>query len=330
MKLLAFCAIVSCAKSENNNGITPSSGEYDVYVGGCIGNYYDGDILQAVIWKNAEIIELGEGCVESICVDGKDVYALGYTPDADIVLWKNGKKIIIEGNDSPYGAREMTIDNGKVYIVGNYYNGDDVRPVYWVNGERKEINNPKYAMAYSISVDNNDIYIAGDAKRRAVVWKNGRNVVLDGNEYEVALSIFANNNDVYVAGVSSDYQEEEDIALLWKNGRKIELDKGRNCFATGVFESNANVYVSGYDNLGESAVIWKNNKKIILSGIKLGDIPMHTLYVSGDEVFLAAFKADYDTEDSKITPVLWHNGKVTELLDWTSEGMATSVVAVPR
>lgn len=147
----------------------------------------------------------------------------------------------------------------------------------------------------SICVSGNDVYIVGDYNNEAFLWKNGEKVQLDSvkgtNSY--ATSVFISGNDVYVAGCVNDKP------VIWKNSKFKQIDNSANFSrVSDAFVSGTDVYLVGtaqygntkrengelvYDN-ENSAVLWKNDKKIILA--KCHSCVPTSIAVSGIDVYV--------------------------------------------
>lgn len=108
--------------------------------------YVAGKMDFPMYWKNKEVVRLHEeyGEVNQIKVVGNDVYAVGF-----------------------YNKRNSS--------QGNH------TACYWKNGTLVELEDA--AIAYSIFIDGNDVYVAGakgryDGEYKACYWKNGEKVML--------------------------------------------------------------------------------------------------------------------------------------------------------
>ena len=87
----------------------------------------------------------------------------------------------------------------------------------------------KNAIANSVYVVGDDVYVAGYEGSPAKVWKNGEELYeLAGNGN--AYSIVVHNGDVYVAGYEFDGSNYE--PKVWKNGKELYTlaDRGQAHF----------------------------------------------------------------------------------------------------
>lgn len=151
------------------------------------GNYFSPN--KAFYWDGAdELVELpmpanyfyfnGVSCIHK---SGNDVY-VGGSMDFPM-YWKN--KEMVRLSDKYGEVNQIKTVGNNVYAVG-YYNKANSNSTghtacYWKNGVITELEDN--AIAYSIFIDGNDIYVAGavgrfDAEYKACYWKNGKRVML--------------------------------------------------------------------------------------------------------------------------------------------------------
>src|ERR1700748_325841 len=147
-----------------------------------------------------------------------------------------------------------------ILVAGYESNGSFNVAKYWVDGQEIKLSDgTRDAIANSIVVSNNNVYIAG-SDSGAVYWKNNSETRLPGNN---ASSIFVSGNDVYVAGA------HDSKAVYWKNGTEVALENNnaygdfKNTAANSIFVSGKDVYAAGYE--GPNAVYWKNGTEIYLT-----------------------------------------------------------------
>ncbi len=211
------------------------------------------------------------------------------------------------------------------------------------------------AMAYSIAVSQNDVYVAG-FERSGIVdvakyWKNGTGIVLTDSPISgIASAIAVSGRDVYVAGTVSRLQITppgrgrtmpfdirsgntssassyiSPIATYWKNGSPIQLTNGTYpAYATSIAISGNDVYVAGYVVQGANtkAIYWKN-------GIEAGpgtdsrnsSATGIAISASGD-VYMVGIEANSDNSGDIAT--CWKNGVASSLAGDTLNTFAESV-----
>jgi len=237
----------------------------------------------------------------------------------------------------------ISINGSDEYLVG--YSGNYAR--VWKNGIKSTLSsNFPVSVAYSIAINGNDIYIAGEEFQdvssstlnpfdalggvSAKVWKNGiaTNLPLSqGSIHGGAKSIFTNGSDIYVAGY--EIRANGDIiAKYWKNGVGYNLVSGssgtpvvRFSMATSIFVQNADIYVGGYEQVGNNVVgkIWKNSTPTSLVNTS-GDAIIRSVFVSGTNVY--AVGTNYGCSavgggTSKVATI-WTNGSPRYLSDCNS------------
>ncbi len=241
----------------------------DVYIGG--GDFISGDYY-ARLWKNGAKMNIqgatNRSEIESIYVDGDQVYAVGFeensSGDTEAKVWKNG--VVNTIGNGGYGigtesAESLFVHNNDVYVVTN-----DESSYLWKNNSN--ILTLDTGFFDSVFVIDNDVYLAGDTRnddniRVATVWKNGEPQELS-DKTTSAKKVFVHNNDVYVVGHESSYISKPK-AKLWKNGvnQNITLES-EGSYATDVFVYNDNVYVIGHqiekDTNKLIATLWINGE----------------------------------------------------------------------
>ena len=171
----------------------------DVYVtgGGRVPIVYPPPYHFTGYWKNGVYIDLPNRLtdsgvlttvsslptIESMVINGSDVYAVGYQNSDDpnfweAVYWKNG--VLFPMTPPPYGswAYAMQIVGNDVYVVGISLSAGPQHATYWKNGVAALVDSSMYATdASSIFVSGNDVYVAGEKTYNgigyATYWKNG-------------------------------------------------------------------------------------------------------------------------------------------------------------
>jgi hypothetical protein len=222
---------------------------------------------------------------------------------------------------------QVTVNNLTVYSqVDVYVAGQENQMAkYWKNGQEVVLNSQfDEAIATSIVVVNNDVYVAGyesdftGRNNKAKYWKNGQEVFLTGGS--VANCITVVGSDVYTAGWERNGSKK--IAKYWKNGQAVALTNGLTIAeATCVTVAGGNVYVAGHEN--GVAKYWKNGQAVSLTDgsnqayanciVVVGS----NIYVAGGEQAGAFFIAKY-----------WKNGKVTSLSDVSQNAYSMSIAVI--
>ena len=117
-----------------------------------------------------------------------------------------------------------------IYVVGKTKH----TPTLWKNRIASELTDGTYtAEALSVTVANNDVYVAGFEKinltKKATLWKNGNATDLSNNAFtSYARSVTVVNNDVYVAGFEYETSGSTFVAKVWKNGVSSNLTNGNH------------------------------------------------------------------------------------------------------
>ena len=188
----------------------------DVYVAGISFNrnyYYGGYNRMARYWKNGNPVKLTDGTKDayttSIAVSGNDVYVSG-SEDSIAKYWKNGKPVNLTEGLTYADANSIAASGTNVYVAGTQWDGNII-----TNANGITYRNPI-----------------------AKYWKNGKPVNLtDGSKWAVANSIAVSGNDVYVAGFEEDVASSGNyVAKYWKNGSPVILgDVSKNSKAYSIF-----------------------------------------------------------------------------------------------
>lgn len=274
--LILFC--LSCRKYDD----FPFPGKYNVYVA-----ITDGGAVKYA--KNDKIFSVTDGSnlagAQNIFVSGKDVYISGFEVINGIMVakyWKNGKEVILSNGIHDAVAAGIFVAGNDVYVTGWESNGSVDVAKYWKNGVVKLLTD----------------------------GTSGTKNVGVGN-------IFVSGGDVYVAGKEYGYDGTfYSKPMYWKNGKAVILDDGGcHCSLVNfVVVSGNDVYVSGAaptEYSPQRAVYWKNGKLVIPDNIpgNFGS-EANSVFVSGEDVYLAGYQYDYDADGSNVsfTVKTWKNG----------------------
>lgn len=197
----------------------------DIYSGGFINT---GTKNIASVWKDQNIIKLTDGTnssvVNSVFVNGADIYAVGYTIPSTTgsqkaMLWKNGVQTELSNGTKNAGALSVYVYNNTIYVGG--YDGDAA--VIWINGSESVmpgIGNGGKVFGVNVS-SNGNVYASGYVNNSTYVqypalWANGSLQQLS-NIAGIATCVATNGTDVYAGGF--EYTKGMiTTAGVWKNG----------------------------------------------------------------------------------------------------------------
>lgn len=192
---------------------------------------------------------------------------------------------------------------------------------YWKNGQEVLLSSQSLnAVATSIAVVGNDIYVAGkegdlflSGNNKAKYWKNGQEVLLTGATGAGATSIAVAGGDVYVAG----WDGYRTVAKYWKNGQPVSLTNGSTgstwAEATCIVVVNGDIYVAGHEN--EIAKYWKNGQPVSLT--HGSHAFANSIAVVGNDVYVAGSESG--------VAKYWKNGQSVSLTNGTENSYATSI-----
>ena len=360
--------MVACKKSElaatspNKSLATSADTSVDVYVAGYI---MTGSGTTAAYWKNGVLTTLGDSLsfsqASGIAVQGNNVYVAGTYGLANeyAVYWKNGVATTLSPGSYSAEASCIALQGSDVYIGGAIYSitsqtsnliSTSNQPVYWKNGVATTL--PAAALINAITVNGNDVYIAGVANvtssnsstnsgSMAAYWKNGGSPVTLNNpqSYEAYYAsqinaIAVNGTNVYAAGITGEYPPE-----YWKNGAATPLTNGTvTNNANGIAVNGTDIFVVGSTpNNGSvsAATYWKNNVPAILStGSVLA--PNSSLFsaayaigMNGSDVYIAG--EVWDNFTNYDAAYYWKNGVPVQLSNGGGKGaFATGITVVPK
>jgi hypothetical protein len=209
-------------------------------------------------------------------------------------------------------------DSLDIFLAGN----ENAAPRYWKNGKAFDlkISPMQNGDAKSITVNGNDIYVAGwegdyliVRNNRAKYWKNGEEIFLTGATGAGANAIAVSGNDVYVAGW--ELLGGVAVAKYWKNGVAVSLTNGtKYAVASGIVVIGDDVYVSGHED--DIAKCWRNGQSMNLPDAL---IPSYAngLAVVGGDIYLAG------SQDGRAA--YWKNGRVVVLTASHKNSSAASI-----
>ena len=328
MLVLGFC---SCKKELSNEVASPAAQvEVDVYVAGADSVFESGGLFSTygipTYWKNGIPVNYTDGTIgyngtsgeaTSIAVSGNDVYMTGY------------KRFCVSRSCNDHG-------------------------MFWKNGISVSLDLPNYPG--SLTVSNNDIYIAGSSLYldgtggNAAYLKNEVKIELpSGSAGSISTAIAVSGNDVYVAGIGitgNVYNgKQKYIAKYWKNGNAINLTDGtKGAKAWSIAVSGNDAYITGMEWNGISyqddngnpnqksiAKYWKNGIPVILSD-GTEDAFTKSIAVSGTDVYVAgtewngkSYQGANGYTYRKSIAKYWKNGRPVNLTNGTENAEAKSI-----
>lgn len=288
------------------------------------------EIGQLVLEVTASEIDEGDEVTFAVTADGKNIDADIYIDDVKIkettqTFDKTGVYEVYARKDgyTPSEVHKIEVYRTNVYIAGSGWKDGDTKNVamYWKNGQPVRLSDgTNHAYAYSVFVDNGDVYVAGEDGDKARYWKNGQPVTLsDGNNTTSISSIFVDNGEVYATGRSSNTRKP--TATYWKNNKPIALStEAENSDSGSIFVDKGNVYVAGTSwNIGGNsiAMYWENGKPITLSD-GTDYAYAYSIVVDKGDVYVAGQDAN--------RAVYWKNGKPIVLSDGSNNASARSIL----
>lgn len=144
----------------------------EMYVAGASGD-------RATLWTNGKATLLDEGeqsAALDVCYANKQTYCCGYAVDANGTkqarIWSSGGKVQIP---APMGTiNAIFVDGSDVWVAGADRTG---KAVAYKNAERLPLSNDNGAVANSMTVAGNNVYVAGtmtdDSGPKPILWING-------------------------------------------------------------------------------------------------------------------------------------------------------------
>lgn len=230
------------------------------------------------------------------------------------------------GEILPWGESTDAEQEEKVKVyVGGMYDGlwDGYVPCVWIDGEMHTMGTygyddmGLYGCAYSMAVNDNDVYIAGHQTpplsseagsyyENATIWKNG--AILYTGEYRgltTTNDILIHNDNVLAVGLS-----ESGSPYLAKNNEVSWLPKRpghKNSWAEVIAESNGNIYVMGR-NVTEASNSFGTNRTFFWKNQELMDYD-----IEGDGLCMTVLNGNIYCLVEKADGMLylWIDGEMT-------------------
>ena len=151
--------------------------------------------------------------------------------------WENGERTNYSEVDTE--AYHALYENSSICVAGvKYYNGDQERACYWLDGELtfledEPVNGDDSTLSYAGIARGFDgsIYVAGAVgygPSTGCYWKDGARSDLDGS---VVHDVIYNNGDAYAFGYYNG--DTNWRSCYWKNGARVDLYRSAGTFADG-------------------------------------------------------------------------------------------------
>lgn len=214
--------------------------------------------------------------------------------------------------------------NVDIYVAGD----NNGMAAYWKNGQLITLSALSNSIARSITVVDNNVYVAGEegdlfmyGNNRAKYWKNGQEVYLTGPIGASGNSITVVGGDVYVAGWQNSASKKT-MAIYWKNSQPVILTDGlTNAEATSIVVNGGNVYVAGYEN--GVAKYWVNDQPVSLTDGS-HEAYANSIAVHNDDVYVAGSEHNGTSHVAKY----WKNGQAVTLTNGAAVHAAANSIAV--
>lgn len=284
---------------------------------------------------SASAIEITEGdeIVFTITANGKAIKADIYIDDIIIdntsyFFEEPGTFKVVAKKDNYINSKEIEIIvkeadyENNIYVVGWERGLSGEVAKYWKNGIAHELNfsaNGNQTYAYSICVDNGDVFVGGSEyvnqnKVNAVVWKNGEiETWLEGGSGGITFaahinSIYRYEGDLYATGtrkngyLNNDINKVLGVGVYWKNGVAQEIGDEINNYSGSSISVNQNgvhIVGSGLDVGGYKAYYWNNNQIYIIDQSYQG----YSVFTTDSDVYITG-----RGKSPSVEPVYWKNG----------------------
>ncbi|MEZ4809959.1 MAG: IPT/TIG domain-containing protein [Allomuricauda sp.] len=233
--------------------------------------------------------------VNSIYVDGSDIYVAGKSIDEKATVWINGEPEYLTDGTTEAEANTVVVANGSYYVAG---------------------------------------YVATDQNTsKAVTWKDGDVLYeyTDGSSPAAANSLTIKNDIVYAVGYLYDEVKSKDVPMLWINEQANELigapstDSGRS--SDVIIDEDGIIYAVGYLNSGNEirGIRWRYGS----SGNTFGDIGKETyissILLNGTSGVFDSYMAGHMEAETGSIAVLWKSGIQSNLTTTENNGEAYDV-----
>ncbi|MDB5138612.1 MAG: hypothetical protein JWR12_528 [Mucilaginibacter sp.] len=247
-------------------------------------------------------------------------------------------------NPSPSSTPTPISTNGPdVYVAGFTLTKNTLVATYYKNGVSTRLADSAFSSyAYSISVTNSDIYVAGSSGSTSngtgvpTYWKNGEPTHAEnfGVPSTSQSSLAISGTDIFTAGfVNTNFYPK---AAYWKNGIETKLaDYSSGSKLNGIAINGSDVWAAGMisvRNYPPSAAYWKNGIVTKLTD-STSSAEVNAITINGNDVYLAgdmASESFYNSPNGPIAgnpvAVYWKNGSVTKLGNTKDYSRALDIV----
>lgn len=260
-------------------------------------------------------------------IEGKTIYIVGdsYNENNEYTscYWINGERVELPGG---YTATDIVVSNGNVYTSGTA-NG----ACYWVNQQRYDLPG-NGGEAEAITVDGEDIYVAGWYNNGSCYWKNGQRIDLTVNRDSQAFAIgVRDNGSIYIGGYYMNNHHYY-IPCFWKDGNNrtnLPIPNGGDGEVNDIALEDGNMrYYSGYvlktssfAGYTPTAAYWRHTIRNDLpfggSTYDIYGATGHGIKIYNGDVYVAGYTDWFeDINDSLIggtVPQYWRNGEIYDL-----------------
>jgi hypothetical protein len=257
-----------------------------------------------------------------------DIYACG-SLDSKAVYWKNGKRVElpIRGYDEAI-ANSIYFSGNDVYVCGSAKDKVGRKPIYWKNGNMVELPSFDFvdAGARSIFVSGNDVYVYGSGsetigetnggdwvyrKFEKIYWKNEKLFFGGRHPTHPSYDTYIFGNDEYICGNVITFYGYK--AAYWKNGNLVQLPSAYDySYAKSIYVSGNDVYVCG--KADDKVVYWKNGKLVkLINYNKNQGTGESSIFVTGNNVYVACVVFDDDDDNDNSYIVLWKNNIIVRV-----------------
>jgi hypothetical protein len=175
--------------------------------------------------------------------------------------WKNGTRFDLKGGVGNISSDTsgIYVFEGKVYVIGRYWNGSTMMPCVWINEEKNNLDigtegtSSSGGRTSSVIVTKKGVLIGGDwsknYKTQPCYWLNGKRIDLtfpnDGGIGSTVESVYMTDKHLYACGFY--YKGGIAHACYWIDGKYMELkikDEDKSG-AYKIIQTNNDIFICG-------------------------------------------------------------------------------------